>query len=130
MVTALLCIVASVVSIKVFDLGLLAVAWSNCLPVALISGVVLPIYFNRKMKISIRDSILNSWWPALLGGMPAVIMITIWKYLSPPGSWSEILAVVLAAMLLTLTAGCFLSCTEPERKRFFGILVPGLLVRS
>lgn len=130
LVMALLCVSASVVSIKVFNLGLLGVAWSNCLPVALISGIVLPIYFNRKMNISMRESILRIWWPALLGGIPAVIMITIWKYLSPPDSWSEILAVVVAATLLTLMASCFLSCTETERKRFFGILVPGLLVRS
>ena len=130
MVTALLCVAASVVSIKVFNLGLLAVAWSNCLPVALISGVVLPIYFNWKMKISIRDSIHNIWWPALLGSIPAVIMIISWKYLSPPNSWAEIIAVVVAATLLTLMASCFLSCTKPERERFFGILVPSLLLKS
>ena len=127
---ALLCVVASIVSIKVFNLGLLAVAWSNCLPVALISGVILPIYFNRKMKISIRDSILRSWWPALLGGIPAVIMITCWKYLSPPDSWSEILAVVVTAILLTLMASYFLSCTKSERERFFGILIPSFQLRS
>jgi O-antigen/teichoic acid export membrane protein len=129
-VTGLLCISASIVSVKVFNLGLLGIAWSNCVPMALISGIILPIYFNRKMKISIRDSILRSWWPALLGGMPAVIMITCWKYLSPPDCWSEILAVVVAAILLTLMASCFLSCTKSERERFFGILIPSFQLRS
>jgi O-antigen/teichoic acid export membrane protein len=129
-VTALLCVAASIVSLKVFNLGLLAVAWSNCLPVALISGVVLPIYFSKKMRISIRDSILRSWWPALLGGIPAVIMIICWKYLSSPDSWYEILAVVVAATLLTLMSSCFLSCTKLERERFFGILIPNLQLRS
>jgi O-antigen/teichoic acid export membrane protein len=129
-VMALLCVCASVVSIKVFNLGLVGVAWSNCLPMALMSTIILPIYFNRKMCVSMRESMLKTWWPALLGCTPAVIMINIWKYLSPPDSWSEILAVVVATILVTFTASCFLSFTEPERKRFFGILVPGLLVRS
>lgn len=128
--TAFLCVSASIVSLKLFNLGLLAIAWSNCLPVALISGVVLPVYFNRKMQISIRDIILRSWWPALLGSIPTVIMITCWKYLSPPDSWFEILTVVVTAILLTLTASCFLSCTKPERERFFGILIPSLQLRS
>jgi O-antigen/teichoic acid export membrane protein len=129
-VMSLLCVLASIVSIKVFNLGLVAVAWSNCLPMALISGVVLPIYFNRKMKISFHDSIVRIWWPALLGCLPSVAMINIWRYVSPPDCWSEILAVVIAAMLLTLAASCLLSFTELERKRFLGILAPGLLVRS
>jgi O-antigen/teichoic acid export membrane protein len=129
-IMSLLCVLASVVSIKVFNLGLLGIAWSNCLPMALISGVVLPIYFNRKMKISFRDSFVRIWWPALLGCLPSVAMINIWRYLSPPDCWSEILAVVVAAMLLTSTASCLLSFTELERKRFLGMLAPGLLMRS
>jgi O-antigen/teichoic acid export membrane protein len=122
--TALLCIVASVVSIKVFNLGLIAVAWSNCLPVALISGAVLPIYFNRKMKISVRDSILNIWWPALLGSVPTVFMISSWKYLYPPTDWFSIILVVLSAMLLTCLSAWYLSFTQPERNRLVKTLMP------
>jgi O-antigen/teichoic acid export membrane protein len=124
MVTALLCIVASVVSIKAFNFGLLAVAWSNCLPIALISGVILPVYFNRKMKISVRDSILNSWWPALLGSMPSVIMIISWKYLYPPTDWFSLIMVVLSAALLTCLSAWFLSFTQLERNRLVKTLMP------
>jgi O-antigen/teichoic acid export membrane protein len=123
-VTALLCVAASIVSLKVFNLGLLAVAWSNCLPVALMSGVVLPIYFNKKMKISIRDSILNIWWPALLGSLPAVIMIGSWKYLYPPTDWLSILMVVLSAGLITCLSAWFLSFTQLERNRLIKTLLP------
>jgi len=124
---ALLCVLASIVSVKVFNLRLLGIAWSNFLPMVLISGVILPIYFNLKMKISARESILNVWWPALLGCLPSVAMISIWKYLSPPDSWPEILAVVIAAMALTLASSWFLSFSELERKRFLKILVPSWL---
>jgi len=126
-VTALLCITASIISLKVFNLGLLAVAWSNCLPVALISGVVLPIYFNRKMQISIRDSILNIWRPAFLGSIPAVIMISSWKYFYPPTDWLSIIMVVLFAGLITLLSAWYLSFTQPERNRLVKTLVPYFL---
>ncbi|MHC4424776.1 MAG: lipopolysaccharide biosynthesis protein [Planctomycetota bacterium] len=59
--TALLCVSASVVSVKVFNMGLVGIAWSNFLPMALISGVILPIYFNWKMRISVSESIRNVW---------------------------------------------------------------------
>ena len=126
-VTALLCITASIISLKVFNLGLLAVAWSNCLPVALISGVVLPVYFNRKMRISIRDSIINIWRPAFLGSMPAVIMISSWKYFYPPADWLSIIMVVLFAGLLTLLSAWYLSFTQLERNRLVKTLAPYFL---
>jgi len=123
-VTAFLCVSASIVSLKVFNLGLLAVAWSNCLPVALTSGVVLPVYFNRKMQISFRDSIINIWRPALLGSIPAVIMISGWKYLYPPNDWLSIIMVVVFAGLLTLLSAWYLSLSQLERNRLVKTLVP------
>jgi O-antigen/teichoic acid export membrane protein len=117
-VTGLLCISASIVSVKVFNLGLLGIAWSNSLPMALISGIVLPIYFNKKMKISMRESIVSIWWPAILGCTPSVIVISLWKYIYSPSSWISIAAVVVFSMVLTcISAWCF-SLTSQERERF------------
>lgn len=116
--TAMLCVSASIVSVKVFNLGLLGIAWSNFVPMAITSGIFLPIYFNRRMRISASESIRRVWWPALLGALPAVAMISAWKYLSPPDSWLEIAGVVIAAMILTLASCWFLSLEEIERKRF------------
>lgn len=121
---ALFCVSASIISVKVFNLGLLGIAWSIFLPMTLISGVVLPIYFNWKMHISTHESIRRVWWPALLGTLPAVAMISIWKYLARPDSWLQIGGVVIAAMALTLVSSWFLSFSDLERKRFLRILVP------
>lgn len=125
--TALLCVSASVVSVKVFNLGLLGIAWSNFLPMALISTVVLPIYFNWKMRISAMESIRRVWWPALLGTLPAVAMISIWKYLARPDSWLQIGGVVIAVAALTLVSSWSFSLSKLERKRFWYILVPSRL---
>jgi O-antigen/teichoic acid export membrane protein len=117
-VTGLLCISASIVSVKIFNLGLLGIAWSNCVPMALISGVVLPIYFNAKMKISIRESFARIWRPAFLGCTPTLIVISFWKYFNSPDSWMSIAAVVVFSMALTfISAWCF-SLTSRERERF------------
>jgi O-antigen/teichoic acid export membrane protein len=115
--TGLFCIVASIVSVKVFNLGLLGIAWSNCVPMALISGIVLPIYFNTKMKISIRESFVRIWWPAFVGCVPSILVISIWEYINPPESWMSIAAIVVFSMALTcISAWCF-SLTSRERER-------------
>jgi O-antigen/teichoic acid export membrane protein len=116
-VTGLLCISASIVSVKVFNLGLLGIAWSNCVPMVLIFGIVLPIYFNTKMKISMRETIVRIWWPALLGSTPTVIVINLWKYFHSPASWMSIAAVVIFSMAMTcISTWCF-SLTSMERER-------------
>jgi len=119
--TALLCVSGSVVSVKVFDWGLLGIAWSNFLPMALISGLILPIYFNWKMRISVSECVRNVWQPALLGSLPVVVMIGVWKYVAPPNSWIEIVGVVITAMALIVVGGWFLSLKECEQKRFVHI---------
>jgi len=115
---ALLCVSASVVSVKVLNWGLIGIAWSNLLPQLLISGIILPIYFNWKMHVSALEAARNVWWPAILGSLPVVAMIGIWKYLAPPDSWPQIAGVVTAATALAFVSGWFLSLKEVERKRF------------
>jgi O-antigen/teichoic acid export membrane protein len=119
--TALFCVLASIFSVKVFHWGLLGIAWSNFVPMALTSVLILPIYFNRKMHISALESFQNVWQPALLGSLPAVAMTCIWKYVAAPDSWLEIGGVVAAAIVLTIIGGWFLSLKEVEQKRFIRI---------
>jgi O-antigen/teichoic acid export membrane protein len=118
---AMFCVLASIVSVKVFNWGLIGIAWSNFLPMALTSVLILPIYFNRKVNISTLENIRNVWQPALLGSLPAVAMICVWKYVATPDSWFEIVSVVVAAMVLTMISGWFLSLKEVEKKRFIRI---------
>jgi len=122
-VMAILCVSASVVSVTVFDFGLLGIAWSNFVPMVLISGVMLPVYFNWKMRISTLECISKVWRPAALGSLPAVFMICGWKYLAAPDSWLELAGVVVAAMVLTFTGGWFLGLRDGERKRFARIVL-------
>ena len=70
------------------------------------------------------ENIQNVWKPALLGSLPAVATICIWKYVDEPDSWLEIISVVVAAMVLTVIGGWFLSLKEVEKKRFIRIALP------
>ncbi|MHC4397380.1 MAG: lipopolysaccharide biosynthesis protein [Planctomycetota bacterium] len=121
-ISAIFCVTLAILSIKVLNLGLIGIAWSNFLPMAITSGMVLPVYFNWKMHISMRESVQKVWWPALLGSLPSVFMISIWKYLAPPDSWLELFAVVIAATATTLASSWLLSLKAIERKRFIYIL--------
>lgn len=120
-ITALLCVVASVVAVKTFNLGLVGIAWANCIPMVLVSWTVLPIYFNRKLDITVLQSFHRVWWPAFCGGLPTIILIMAWKCISPPDSWLEMFLLVFTVMLVTLiSGGCFSLGTE-ERRRFLRI---------
>lgn len=124
-VEAVLCVSSAVISVKVLNLGLVGIAWSNFVPMVLVAGIVLPIYFNRKMKISAWDSIRHVWWPAILGGLPSVAIIALWRHLSPPDSWREILAVVAVAGAVTVIFSWFLSLDTTERRRLLRVFRRG-----
>lgn len=119
--TALFCVSGAVISVKVLGWGLEGIAWSNFVPMALISGVILPIYFNWKMRISWSETVRSVWWPALLGSLPAVAVVSVWKYAAAPNSWPELAGVVTAAALATLAGGWLLGLKQFERKRFVQI---------
>lgn len=119
---AVLCVAGAVVTVKMLHLGLVGIAWANCIPMVLISGVILPIYFYRKMNISARESIVRVWWPALLGSIPGAALVSAWKYIAPPDSRVEIFAVVAAVAAVTLSWSWFASLEPIERRRFVGVL--------
>jgi len=121
-VEAVLCICSAIFSVKVLGLGLEGIAWSNFIPMALVAGVIIPIYFNRKMKITAWASIRNVWWPALLGTLPSVALTVAWKYLAPPDSWLEIFAVVGASGAAAMLFGWLLSMDSVERRRILSVL--------
>ncbi len=120
-VEAFLCIAGAVLSVKVAGWGLVGIAWSNFVPMALVAGVILPVYFNRKMKIAAWDGIAHVWWPALLGGLPAIAVIVGWKCLAPPDSWLELFGAILAAGIVTCVCGWFLSLQSAERRMFLHV---------
>lgn len=120
-VEAVLCVVGAVFSVKVAGWGLAGIAWSNLVPMALVAGVILPIYFNRKMKISTWDGITHVWWPALVGGVPGMAVIVAWKYLAPPESWLSLFGVILVSGVATCVFGWFFSLQDAERRMFLHV---------
>jgi O-antigen/teichoic acid export membrane protein len=120
-VEAVLCVSIAVYAVQVLGWGLEGIAWSNLLPMGLVAGVILPVYFNRKMKISAWDSLRDVWWPALLSTLPSVALIGAWKYLAPPASWTGLFGVVAAAGATTVLCGWFLGMDAVEHRRLLSV---------
>jgi O-antigen/teichoic acid export membrane protein len=120
--TAVLCVILSILSTKVFKLGLIGIAWANFIPLTITSVFILPFYFNRKMQIPHGESLRQVWLPALLGGFPSVLTIVVWKYLLPPGSWLELGLVVAVVAVILFVGSWFLSFKTIERQRFLRII--------
>jgi len=124
-VEALLCVSIAVYSVKILGWGLEGIAWSNLVPMGLVAGIILPVYFNRKMKISAWDSVRQVWWPALLGTVPSVVLIGMWKYLAPPASWAGLFSVVVVAAGTTAFFGWFLGMDAVEHQRLLSVVRRG-----
>ena len=121
-ITALVCVCGSVFAVKFLGWGLTGIAWCNAMPIGLVSGLVLPFYFNRKMHIALRQSLRHVWWPALAGSTPAVVLMTAWKLLLPPDSWLELTAVLVATVATMGLGGWFLSLEGIERQRLLAVV--------
>jgi membrane protein EpsK len=120
--TALLFVIIAVICLKVFNFGLVALAWSNFIPVVLISGIFLQIYFNRRMQITIKETIGRVLAPSIAGTLPAVVLILAWKYIAAPRSWFQIVSVIASAAILTCLSSWFMSFSPLEQKRFVRLI--------
>jgi len=116
------CVAGSVFAVRVLGWGLEGIAWGNLAPMAIVAGLILPVYFNRKMRIPVRDSLRHVWWPAGLGSLAGVATILSWKLLSPPESWFELFAVVVSAVAATVLSAWFVSLKPDERRRLRAVL--------
>jgi O-antigen/teichoic acid export membrane protein len=124
-VEAVLCVLVAIYFVKGLGWGLEGIAWSNLVPMGLVAGVILPVYFNRKMKISAWDSLRNIWWPALLGTVPSVALLAVWKYLAPPASWAALFVVVAAAGATTVLCAWFLGMDAVEHQKLLSVFRRG-----
>lgn len=116
-------IVLAVIFVKTFKLGLVGIALSNLLPMFLICGLVIPIYFNYKMNIIFMDYIRQVWRPALASCAPAILFIGAWKYYRSPDCWLYLATVVISVFIITMTGAWLWGLSSAEKKKFQGILV-------
>lgn len=120
-IMAVCTIVLAIVFIKIFNLRLIGIALSNLLPMSIICGLILPIYFHSKMNISFKDSARQIWQPALTGCLPALIFIGSWKYYHSPDCWLHIAIVVICAFVITVVGAWQWSLSSDEQRMFLKI---------
>lgn len=115
-------VILQVAAIVVFDAGLVGVALGCCIPMAVVSGIVLPAYFNRRMHIGIKQSCKRSFLPATIGAAPGVIVIVVWANYALPTSWPELFGVVFAAGAATALGVWIFALDAVERARIRRLL--------
>jgi O-antigen/teichoic acid export membrane protein len=115
--TAVLVVVLSVMALWQGGGGLAAVGWANCLPLVLMSGLVLPLYFHRTMHIRWADSWRQVWKPALLGTAPSLAVLALWARFAPPANWFQLLGGLAVVLLTAVGGGLLLGCAAQERQR-------------
>jgi hypothetical protein len=89
---------------------------------ALVAGIIIPVYFNRKMEIPLKESLASVWFPAMLSAAPSVLLLVVWKCLMPPASWLGLFAVVATAAATTVISAWFLGMNGAERQRLLSVV--------
>lgn len=112
------CICLAIGSIKIFDGGIVGVAWACSLPMIFVSIVVLPIHFSRKMKLSLYLSARLSWFPAAIVSIPPIGLLFIWNEIHTPQTWLEIIAIVITIASTSSVFAWLIALTPAERARF------------
>jgi O-antigen/teichoic acid export membrane protein len=120
---AVCAIMLAVVFVKIFKLGLVGIALSNLIPMSLIYGLILPIYFNYKMNIFFTDYVHRIWRPALICCTPSLLFMGVWKYCHSPGTWLHIATVVASVFIITMACTYLWGLSPAEREKFQRIIV-------
>jgi O-antigen/teichoic acid export membrane protein len=115
--TALLVVILTILALWWGQGGLISVGWANCLPLVLISGLVLPVYFHHKMKIHWSDRWQQVWKPVLLGSWPGLAVLGLWAHFAPPDNWSQLLVGLALVAVAAVGGGLMLGCSVQERRR-------------
>lgn len=119
---AISAVVFGICFVGVFQWGVMGMAMAVSLPMMLIYGVILPIYYNRRMGVSILELLRLVVGPALGGCLPAITMIGLWKVLAPPESWARLGLLIVSVVVVWGISVWTVSLNRVERSRFLGML--------
>lgn len=128
--TVFFSIVLAIIMLKIFNLGLLAIALSHLIPITLISGLILPAYFNHKMNLSFKEFFQQSWWPAFISCLPALLFISLWKYFNSPDNWFKLVIIMISAFSLTIMSTWLWGLSHREKQSFRNLIVRKKIVNN
>lgn len=121
-ITAISAVVFSIISLGFFKFGLISVAVSTSIPLILFAGILLQFYFNKKMNIKLMRTIKTSWFPALIGTLPALLILILSRYLIHPTNWIHLISIIITTALFTLIGTLLFATQADERKMLFQFL--------
>jgi O-antigen/teichoic acid export membrane protein len=110
----------STLAVGVFRLGLVGAGMASFISWAVVCGIVIPAHVNAQLAVTGRERWANVVTPVLTGCMPCVVLMMAWKYVHPPDTWAEIMAVVVVSAVVTLIA-VWHGLTLSERNTFRGL---------
>ncbi|MFA5864689.1 MAG: oligosaccharide flippase family protein [Phycisphaerae bacterium] len=118
-------IVITVASIFVLrqKLGLMGIAWANTIFLTLFFGIVMEIYFHKKLSISLKQMAAMVWYPSFLGCFPAITWMILWRVWRTPTSWAEIFLVALIAGILVVVFSWLWSMTDNEKNKIKSLVL-------
>lgn len=109
--------------ILVRKIGLVGVAWGTVIPDLICTGLVIPWYTLRILKLGAREYVTRAYLRPVLGALPAAGLAHVFSRLRAPVSWPVFGLEVLSICAIFMTA-CFFLCLDfRQRSTIAGKLI-------
>lgn len=118
---AVISICLSVFSLAFTDSGIIGVALSNSIALILVSGLILPFYFNYKMNFTYIDKLKNVWTPALLSLLPFLLISVLVKLIIVFNTWLNMMTFLFIFTVVIVLSIWTIAFSKEEKKIFYNI---------
>ena len=106
--------------------GSIGVALGSTVAMVAVCGVALPYHCAKRLEIALADFARRSWFPAVYGVSPGILVLVLWKLWKPPATLFELALVAISTALVCGLSVWFLALDKTERSRFAGMAFASL----
>lgn len=101
--------------ILVRKMGLVGVAWGTAIPHVINTGVIVPLYTLRTLRLSAREYLAKAWFRPILCALPVALICYALAHLIVNPSWAEFGAEVLVVCGAFGILSYFICLTSSEK---------------
>lgn len=110
-------------------IGLIGVAWGTAIPHLITTGIVIPIYILRTLKLSLRDYFFQGWLRPLICGVAIASLFYLMAHFVERVSW-VILGAEIFVPVVVFAVMAYFVCLTSEQRAFAASKIEAIFQRK
>jgi hypothetical protein len=108
-------VVLTTLALGLLGFGIVGAAAASTASWMAVAGIVIPRHVNAQLGVTPQERRQRVYGPALAGCAPAIALVAGWKWLHAPGSWGELILVVIVVGAATAAGAWAFALEDRER---------------